>query len=438
MNNKYQIHRALLMSGLLLSTTGLMLQAGENSTPSEEHTCAAANFLEGKIPDAIAKGKFSLNVRARYENADQEGGTPSAHAETIRTRFGYTTAPLYGFQAMIEAENVTAANKDTYAAGPGSPVARDIIADPTGTEINQVWLGYSYNDTNFSAAIKGGRQMIILDNARFVGNVGWRQNAQTFDAAGFKLSPLKNLDLSYNYLWKVHRIYGDDSSLAATTSDFRSASHLLNAAYTIAPLAKIVGYSYLLDLKNERGGNASNSSATYGGFLTGTWTFDEAAKGTLGYRGEFAWQTDYADNPADYETEYYLGELKATYDRFNVSVGYEVLGADNGQGFRTPLATLHAFNGWADVFSATPANGLRDFYASAGVNLPGQIPISFVYHKFDSDRGGADYGQEYDIVASRKFGKNWTVLAKYAKYDGRVAPYSFDKQVFWGEIEFNF
>lgn len=438
MNNKNHIHRALLLSGLLLSATSLMLQAEENSTPPEEHTCAAANFLEGKIPDAIAKGKFSLNVRARYENVDQEGGTPPAHAETIRTRFGYTTAPLYGFQAMIEAENVTAANKDTYAAGPGSPVARDIIADPTGTEINQVWLGYSYNDTNFSATIKGGRQMLILDNARFVGNVGWRQNAQTFDTIGFKLSPLKNLDLSYNYLWKVHRIYGDDSSLGATTSDFRSASHLLNAAYTISPLAKIVGYSYLLDLKNERGGNASSSSATYGGFLTGTWTFDETAKGTLGYRGEFAWQTDYADNPANYETAYYLGELKATYDRFNVSVGYEVLGADNGQGFRTPLATLHAFNGWADVFSATPANGLRDFYASAGVNLPGQIPISFVYHKFDSDRGGADYGQEYDIVASRKFGKNWTVLAKYAKYDGRVAPYNFDKQVFWGEIEFNF
>ncbi|HNQ74011.1 MAG TPA: hypothetical protein PKN95_10470 [Verrucomicrobiota bacterium] len=437
MSNSLDLSGTLLLSSLLLAVSP-MLCAGENPAATEPHTCAVANFLEDKIPDVIAKGKFSLNVRARYENLDQEGGTPGAHAETIRTRLGYTTASLYGFQAMIEAENVTAANKDTYAAGPGSPVFRDVIADPTGTEINQVWLGYTYGDTNFSATVKGGREMLVWDNARFIGNVGWRQNAQTFDTAGFKLRPLNHLELDYNYLWKVHRIYGDDGALAAATSDFRSASHLLHAAFTLSPLAKLGAYTYLLDLKNERGGSAINSCASYGGFLTGTWTFDTEAKGTLGYRGEFAWQTDYADSPVDYDTQYYLGELKATYDRFALSAGCEVLGADNGQGFRTPLATLHAFNGWADVFTATPVNGLRDFYAAAGVSLPGTIPLNFVYHKFDSDRGGADYGQEYDVVASRKFGKHWTVLAKYAKYDGRAAPYNFDKQAFWAEIEFNF
>jgi len=74
----------------------------------------------------------------------------------------------------------------------------------------------------------------------------------------------------------------------------------------------------------------------------------------------------------------------------------------------------------------------------AGVNLPGQVPVNFVYHNFNSDTGGADYGQEYDIVASRKFGKNWTVLTKYAFYEGKDAPYAFNKQVFWAEIEFNF
>lgn len=438
MNDPIKSHWRRLLSGVLLFAVAVPVYAEEKSALPDSNDGAVATFLNGKIPDAIAKGKFNLNVRARYENADQEGGTPPAHAETIRTRFGYTTAPLYGFQAMIEAENVTAANKDTYAAGAGSPVPRDIIADPTGTEINQVWLGYTYSDTNFTASVRGGRQMIVLDNARFIGNVGWRQNAQTFDAAGFKVTPIKNLDLSYNYLWKVHRIFGDDPSLAPATSDFNSASHLFNAAYTVAPLAKVVGYAYLLDLKNERGGSAVNSCATYGGYLTGTWTFDQEHQGAVSYRGEFAWQTDYADNPADYETAYYLGELKATYDRFSLSVGYEALGSDNAQGFRTPLATLHAFNGWADVFSTTPTTGLRDFYASAGVNLPLNIPVNFVYHKFDADTGGADFGQEYDLVASRKFGKNWTVLAKYAKYDGKAAPFAFDKQVFWAEIEFNF
>jgi hypothetical protein len=188
------------------------------------------SFFNGQVPTAFAKGKFNLNARLRYEYADQSGGTPPAHAATIRTRFGYTTAPLYGFQLMIEGENVTAFDKGSYAPGPGSPVPKDVVSDPTGTELNQVWLGYS--NTNYMVSVKGGRQAIVLDNARFIGDVGWRQNQQTFDAVGAKYSPVKGLDLSYSYVWNVNRIFGNDGSLAAGTSNFDSDSHLINAAYT--------------------------------------------------------------------------------------------------------------------------------------------------------------------------------------------------------------
>ena len=37
---------------------------------------------------------------------------------------------------------------------------------------------------------------------------------------------------------------------------------------------------------------------------------------------------------------------------------------------QTPLATLHAFNGWADMFLTTPANGLQDLYFRASYTLP--------------------------------------------------------------------
>jgi hypothetical protein len=436
-NTSNHCRKALTGGALVLALTATVY-AQEKPVVTSTNAAPAPSFFTGKIPEAFTKGKFSLNARLRYEYADQDGGTPYAHAETIRTRFGYTTAPLYGFQGMIEAENVSAADTGTYANGPGSPVARDVIADGTGTEINQAWLGYKYGDTNWSVALKGGRQVITLDNHRFVGHVGWRQNMQSFDAAGVTLSPVKGLDLSYNYLWEVNRIFGNDTALAAGTSDFESDSHLFNAAYVISPLVKVVGYAYLLDLENVRGGSTINSCATYGGYLTGTWTFDKERKGTLTYRGEFAVQSDYADSTVSYDTEYYLADLKATLGRFNVGAGYEVLGSDGGQSFRTPLATLHAFNGWADVFLTTPAAGLTDLYVSAGVNLPGNIPLNFIYHKFDAETGGGDFGQEYDLVASKKIGKNWTLLAKYAVYDGKEAPAAFDKQVFWAELEFNF
>jgi hypothetical protein len=201
-----------------------------------------------------------------------------------------------------------------------------------------------------------------------------------------------------------------------------------------------VGYAYLLDLQNVAG--AANSCATYGGYFAGSAPLSD--RFSLGYRAEFALQTDYANSPLNYSAEYYNVELSGAIKPFAFGIGYEVLGSDNGASFRTPLATLHAFNGWADVFLNTPAAGLRDLYAFAQITLPQQIPLRFVYHKFDADTGGGDFGHEFDVIASRRFGRNWTALLKYAYYVGKdAAPPALtvpnvDKQVFWAQIEFNF
>ena len=61
-----------------------------------------------------------------------------------------------------------------------------------------------------------------------------------------------------------------------------------------------------------------------------------------------------------------------------------------------------------------------------------------IYHKYDADSGGADFGQEIDVQASRKFGKYWTAMLKYAYYDGADAPYAFTMHKFWAQLEFNF
>ena len=60
---------------------------------------------------------------------------------------------------------------------------RPVVADPTGTDVNQALILYRGID---STLIRAGRQRINLDNQRFVGAVGWRQNDQTYD--GISLS----------------------------------------------------------------------------------------------------------------------------------------------------------------------------------------------------------------------------------------------------------
>ena len=399
---------------------------------------SVTRFFTEDFVNAFRDGKLNFNARLRYEYADQKTLKPS-NALTIRPRLGFTTAPLHGFQGMLEFETVQAiGNDDNYnqaGLNPGG-AGKTAIADPEGTELNQAWLSYS----RWNTVAKGGRQRIVLDNTRFVGDVGWRQNNQTFDAIGAQNQSIEGLTFRYDYLWNINRVFGDDHP----QGDYRSDSHLFNAAWTTCPYAKLVGYTYLLDFDSPTAAAVQNSSsATYGGYLSGVHSFDKERNAALDYRAEFAWQTDYDNSNVDYATEYYHLTAGGSFDIFSGGLGYEVLGSDNGQGFRTPLATLHAFNGWADVFLNTPAAGLTDLYAFAGVKLPGKIPLKFVYHKFDADAGSADFGQEFDVVASRAFGKHWKTLVKYAYYDAvdasppaQAAP--SDVQKFWAEIEFNY
>ena len=428
-------------SALVLAAASAVFADAQPAQPMTQPS-ATDSFFNGALPEAFTKGKFNINIRARYEFVDQDNLAQDANAATLRTRFGFTTAPVSGFQAMIEAENIIALDNDAYnAAGSNGQPGRPVVADPETTEMNQAWLSYSYTN---AVTAKVGRQRIALDNHRFVGDVGWRQNMQTFDAAGLTLTPAKDVTVNYDYVWEVNRVSGDVSGLPAASAnhDFNSSSHLFNASYACCEHGKLTGYAYLLDLdlNNGTATRFNNSCATYGLSFVGNAPVSEKVK--LDYRAEFAWQTDYADSALDYSTEYYCLELGVNVKPFVVGAGYEVLGSDNGVGFKTPLATLHAFNGWADVFLATPGNGLRDLFGFAQVTLPAEIPLRAVYHKFDSDAGSSNYGSELDLVASKKFGKNWTALVKYAYYMGEDAvsglPASTDVQKFWAQVEFNY
>lgn len=422
---------------------------GGTNAPAAPEPGSLDKFFNHQIPDVIAKGKFNLNVRLRYEQVDEDGVaaiTENSYAPTIRTRFGYTTAPLYGFQAMLEGVNVTAlGSENNYnAAGSNGQNNRPVVADPPLTRLDQAWLAYSY--TNWISA-KAGQQRIVLDNQRFIGDSAWRQNMQTFDAASIGSEPIKGFDLYYSYIWDVHRVYGNVDGLPPANTDFDSRSHLINLSYSGWEYGRFVGYAYLLDLSNSAGN--ANSCATYGGYFAGAAPIGREA--AVDYRAEFAWQTQYADSPLEYGTYYYNLEAGTSIKPVALGAGYEDLGSgvNSGTGggrasFRTPLATFHPFNGWADVFQTTPTDGLRDLYTYFQVTLPAEIPVRFVFHQFNADYGNANYGQEYDVVASKKFGKNWAVLTEFADYEGEDAPVpslpapNVRIQKVWAQVEFNY
>ncbi|HVZ64452.1 MAG TPA: alginate export family protein [Lacunisphaera sp.] len=374
--------------------------------------------------DALARGKLSLSSRVRWEYADQPN-LKASDAFTARTAFGFTSAVVDGFQLMAEAENITSlGTADRYnAAGTNAGGAgRTVIADPPGTALNQAWLSYAA----YGATLEAGRQRLVWDNARFVGDSGWRQNMQTFDAASLAVPLSSDFSFTYAYSWRVSRVFGNK----APQPDFTGDIHLVNAGYTGWKAGKLTAYAYLLDLDNS----AANSSDTFGASFAGAAPVGSALK--VNYRLEYATQQDAGRNPVHYRAGYYLAELGVGSKSVNLTGGWEVLGSDSGRkGFATPLATLHAFNGWADVFLATPARGLRDAYVSAGVTFAGGFPAKVVFHDFASDLDGVDYGREWDALVSHKIGNHWNVLAKVARYEAG-GPY-FDTTRYWLQCEYS-
>ncbi len=380
------------------------------------------------LEEAVKASKVLANFRLRYEGADFDNGTSSADALTIRSRVGLETGAFLGTKLLVEFDHVEdlAGNfNDTVNGNTGYAV----IADPNVTELNRLQLtNTGLPDTKITI----GRQRIILDDARFVGNVGWRQNEQTYDALRVTNKSIKGLTLDATYVDQVNRIFGDE----AASGRFESDSWLLNAGYKVpveGMSVKVSAFAYLLDLSN-----AGLSSDTIGAQIS-------AKKGPLGFTGRYATQSDSGANPVDYTANHYFAEANFKQKGFSGAIGYEVLGADDDSDgrFTTPLATLHKFNGFADVFLGTPTAGLEDLYVKGGYKTGpvGALPfinMFAVYHDYKSDEGSIDLGSEIDAVVATKLGKKVGLLFKYANYKQGDAGTPFDRSRYSVQLDYSF
>lgn len=84
---------------------------------------------------------------------------------------------------------------------------------------------------------------------------------------------------------------------------------------------------------------------------------------------------------------------------------------------RTRLATLHAFQGWADQFLLTPDAGIVDIYGSLGYARYGWR-FEGIFHHFSAEDGGGSYGRELDFSATRPLRGRYTLMLKSAIFDG--------------------
>lgn len=386
----------------------------------------AAPFAAGNESDTLASavksGKVGINVRARYEHVDQDNVSEKADALTARLRLNYKTGAWNGWSGFAEYDHVFHLLSD-FNSGAGTSPGKGqypVIADPKGSDLNQLYLDYKMNDDSM---FRFGRQRILLDNQRFVGGVGWRQNEQTYDGLTFTTTALRNTKLQYSYIGYVRRIFGQTVSGGKNNVD----THLLNARVDLADGWSLTPYYYYIDNQDV----AAFSTGTAGARLAGGFEAGEAGKIKL--VAEFATQSDAANNPVSYDAQYVHVDAALVMDNgLSVGIAYESLGGDasvSGASFRTPLATLHKFQGWADRFLVTPAEGINDIYATVRYKA-GKWNLTGVYHDFSAESGSGDFGTEFDLSAGTKISDHYSVLFKGAFFSGDSASYP-DTNKFW-------
>ena len=391
----------------------------------------------GALDSILSNPKLDLELRPRYEFVD-DSVHKDAEAFTVRTALG-VQAGLFGVNGLnTQIQAISVDNfglVDDYAPEKSGYA---VIGDGTQARVTQANISYAAN--GFVGIL--GRKMVVLDNARFIGNVGWRQMPQTYDlAAG--IYNYDKLSVLAAYVTQVNRIFNADGNGLKNTK-FDTGTVLLHATYKVMPELTITGYDYMVENFADHIGIRATGKVNAGSVK-------------LAYEAEYAMQNDPTLTNDDttngvgspdikQDADYYKIGASATMNGFTVGAAYEVL-SDAGDGalaFSTPLATLHAMNGWADVFLSTPATGLTDASVKLAYNAGKAGKFVTVYHKFESDAGSIDYGSEIDAAYKFKINKNLGLLLKGAWYNTDASitipdvAWTHDNTKYWVQLDYKF
>lgn len=400
--------------------------------------------------DFLARGTPLIDLRGRYEGVDDKAKPLNAHAYTMRARVGYQTAPWRGVSFLGELDQLWDLG-GTFNNTRNGKVVYPTVADPEMTALNRLQLTFA---SDFETTFVLGRQRILFGDQRFVGNAGWRQHEQTYDAFTVTNVSIPDLTLSYSYVDRVNRVYGPASPhpSSAPAGAFHCDCHLIDGVYTGIPFLKLEMFALMLDLDQRHGPRASMlsasklSTATLG--LKGEYKIALSDQVSLGLLGAYAHQSNYRNNPVSVDINYWRGEGSVGYAGLTAIAGYEAMAGNGTVGFSTPLATTHAFDGWADMFLTTPSNGLDNLYlkgAYAAKDVANLLSVEMVtatvtYRDFSTDRTRIGIGTEWDGALEFAIDMRASMLLQYANYQGSGIGFGGfpDRSIAWVQLAYKY
>ncbi|MGB7411590.1 MAG: alginate export family protein [Sphingopyxis granuli] len=394
-----------------------------SSAAAQGTSAPSAPAVSPASPDPITP---YLHARYRLETVDQADIAQSATASTLRLRAGLRTAVWNGLSALVEGEAVVRLGPRDYNDTVNGRTAYPAVPDPTDVLLNQAYVRWQ---PVRELDVVAGRQTVNLDNQRWVGSVDWRQNDQTLDAVRVGIAPAAGARIDYVHSWRVNRVFGPDSPQGIWRD---SNIHLLRGSATVPTAGTLTAYGYWLDLPAA----PALSSRTLGVRFAGDHAMDGGVK--LYMAGEYAHQRSHGANPRRFGHDYWLIEPGLGVGPVVARVGYERLEGDGTTALQTPLATLHAFNGWTDRFLTTPADGLRDLYGDLQWRLgpvftDAPATLRLQWHDFNATHGGRNYGREAGAWLTVPVTRRITTSFKLSHYDAQR--FASDTTKAWLSIE---
>ena len=396
-----------------------------------------AVFIGGQYAQAIDV-EVGGQIRPRVEIANDALNSPTnniandpanghtATFTTMRTRLHAKASISDDVSAFVQIQDVRTWGGETPTSAPPSITQTGTSIHSDGLDVHQAYISLK-NVLDTGLDLKIGRQEMVFDEARLIGNIGWIQQAQSFDAARADYS---NGDISVTAFFAQTVEKDTHPTLGGTVSGamFESNFSGLRGTYSLGDNGdRVTPYFYYADNPQRAGGEILQNLGIVGLY---------AVKHIEGFRVRFDGAYEFGDvNPTVDKSAFMLtaavGYDLDVADGANVTLWYDYLSGNDGSdplsqdNFVTPYATNHAFYGHMDNYLNNPSQGLHDIALKGWVKvLGGDLKLSAAAHWFMSAETLAgvgvgsddDLGQEIDLAASYPLADHTGLSVGYSHY----------------------
>jgi hypothetical protein len=379
-------------------------------------------------------------LRTRSEFRDGQGtplsnGAKPAFFTSQRTRLSLAYA-TYGLKFGVTAQDVRVWGQDV------STINRTTSQDLNGLMLHEAWAEIQLTDTALKSktlSLKIGRQELVYDDQRLLGNLDWLQQGRRHDAAVLKYET-KNWMLHFGNAFNQNKENASGTVYNSTpagnypaTTNGGNMYKSLEYFYAGRKLKKgNVSFLFLAD-QFSRYHNDSVTSLKV--FERNTWSrattgfcftnsFNKLAASASAY-----YQLGKTASGQDISAELLSGSLSYSLSKkLTPAIGVDYYsGGSNGttsHAFDPLYGTPHKFAGLMDYYYAANSfgkNGLIDYYIKGKYKPSGKFLLSLDLHQFQSASSTTNYsskdlGQEIDLVGNFALTKQIGFEAGYAHY----------------------